>query len=688
MSRSVYIASAEGETGKSTVALGLLDLLTRRVGRVGVFRPVSRGGQHDVVVEMLLAHPGIDQELSTAMGVSYDDLHADRSAAHAEIVRRFAELSRSFDALVVVGSDYTDVSTQSELEFNAQIAANLGAPVVLVVSGLHRGPAEIRAASDRASAELSAGYARPVAVIANRVQPDAVDATRAALNVGSDLPAGVIPEIPLLVAPTVQALQDACGGRLLRGNPEWLRRECLGFVVAAMSLANVLVRLHEDVTVIAPGDRTDLLPGLLLAHQSGTFPHLSAIVLTGGYLPPEPIQRLIAGVQQDLPIIVSDHDTYETASMLSGVRGALSAQSPVKVETALRAFAECVDGPGLLAAMEVDDAGATTPLMFQFRLIERARQSRRRIVLPEGDDERILRASASLLRLGVADLTLLGEETAIRAKASALGVDIAAAQVLSPTDPESVERFAVEYTRVRAHKGMTVDRARSIVTDVSFFGTMMVHLGLADGMVSGATHTTAHTIRPSFEIIKTVPGTDTVSSVFLMCLADHVSVYGDCAVVPDPTAQQLADIAISSADTAARFGIDPRIALLSYSTGTSGAGEDVDKVRQATELVRSRRADLLVEGPIQFDAAVDPAVARAKLPESAVAGRATVLIFPDLNTGNNTYKAVQRTAGAVAIGPVLQGLNKPVNDLSRGALVADIVNTVAITAIQAAGSGS
>ncbi len=528
---------------------------------------------------MLLAHPGIDQELSTAMGVSYDDLHADRSAAHAEIVRRFAELSRSFDALVVVGSDYTDVSTQSELEFNAQIAANLGAPVVLVVSGLHRGPAEIRAASDRASAELSAGYARPVAVIANRVQPDAVDATRAALSVGSDLPAGVIPEIPLLVAPTVQALQDACGGRLLRGNPDWLRRECLGFVVAAMSLANVLVRLHEDVTVIAPGDRTDLLPGLLLAHQSGTFPHLSAIVLTGGYLPPEPIQRLIAGVQQDLPIIVSDHDTYETASMLSGVRGALSARSPVKVETALRVFAECVDGPGLLAAMEVDDAGVTTPLMFQFRLIERARQSRRRIVLPEGDDERILRASASLLRLGVADLTLLGEETAIRAKASTLGVDIAAAQVLSPTDPESVERFAVEYTRVRAHKGMTVDRARSIVTDVSYFGTMMVHLGLADGMVSGATHTTAHTIRPSFEIIKTVPGTDTVSSVFLMCLADHVSVYGDCAVVPDPTAQQLADIAISSADTAARFGIEPRIALLSYSTGTSGAGEDVDKVR-------------------------------------------------------------------------------------------------------------
>jgi phosphate acetyltransferase len=685
MSSSVYIASAEGETGKSTVALGLLDLLTRRVGRVGVFRPVTRGGATDVVVEMLLSHPGIDQNVGDAIGVSYDELHADRSAAHAEIVRRFAELSRSYDAIVVVGSDYTDVSTQSELEFNAQIAANLGAPVVLVISGVHRSPAEIRAASDRARAELSAGYAHPVAVIANRVNAEAVEATRAALNADSAVPAGVIPEIPLLIAPTVGALLQACGGRLLRGNPDWLRRESLGFVVAAMSLANVLIRLHEDVVVIAPGDRTDLLPGLLLAHQSGTFPHLSAIVLTGGYLPPDPIQKLIAGVQQDLPIIVSEHDTYETASLLSNVRGRLSADSPVKVETALRAFAECVDGPGLLAALDVDDEGVTTPLMFQFRLIERARRQRRRIVLPEGEDDRILRASASLLRLGVADLTLLGAETTIRARASALGVDIAAAQVLSPTDPDLVERFAVEYARVRAHKGMTVDRARSIVTDVSYFGTLMVHLGLADGMVSGAAHTTAHTIRPAFEIIKTVPGTDTVSSVFLMCLADHVSVYGDCAVVPDPTAEQLADIAASSADTAARFGVEPRVAMLSYSTGSSGAGEGVDKVRRATELVRSRRPELAVEGPIQFDAAVDPEVAKTKLPDSLVAGRATVLIFPDLNTGNNTYKAVQRTAGAVAIGPVLQGLNKPVNDLSRGALVADIVNTVAITAIQAAG---
>ena len=356
------------------------------------------------------------------------------------------------------------------------------------------------------------------------------------------------------------------------------------------------------------------------------------------------------------------------------------------MDIALRVFAESVDTDALLAVIDAGRSDATTPLMFQFRLIDRARQDRRHIVLPEGTDDRILEATDSLLRLGVADITILGDENLVRTRAATLGLTIAEATVISPKDPELVERFAQEYFRLRQHKGMTLEKAREVVTDVSYFGTMMVHLGLADGMVSGAAHTTAHTIRPSFEIVKTVPGTKTVSSVFLMCLSDRVLVYGDCAVIPDPTVEQLADIAISSAATAAQFGVDPRVAMLSYSTGSSGTGADVDKVRAATEIVKERRPDLQVEGPIQYDAAVDPSVAASKLPNSAVAGKATVLIFPDLNTGNNTYKAVQRSAGAVAIGPVLQGLNKPVNDLSRGALVVDIVNTVVITAIQAQAS--
>jgi phosphate acetyltransferase len=318
-------------------------------------------------------------------------------------------------------------------------------------------------------------------------------------------------------------------------------------------------------------------------------------------------------------------------------------------------------------------------------LLNRARSDRKHIVLPEGNDDRILKAAGRLLQRKVTDLTILGDETQIRSRAAELGVDLSQAVVLDPQTSELCDQFAQQYAALRSHKGITVEQARETIHDVSYFGTMLVHNNMVDGMVSGARHTTAHTIRPAFEIIKTTEGVSTVSSIFLMCLADEVLAYGDCAIVPDPTAEQLADIAISSARTAAQFGITPRVAMLSYSTGTSGTGADVEKVRKATELVRSRDPGLLVEGPIQYDAAVEPSVAATKMPDSLVAGHATVLIFPDLNTGNNTYKAVQRSAGAIAIGPVLQGLNKPVNDLSRGALVEDIVNTVAITAIQAQG---
>jgi phosphate acetyltransferase len=467
------------------------------------------------------------------------------------------------------------------------------------------------------------------------------------------------------------------------GSQTWMDREALEVIVAAMSLPHVLDRLAPDVAVIAASDRTDLIPGLMLAHQSGTFPALAGILLTGGYEMPETIRRLSEGVQQDLPIALTELGTFTTAERVVRVRGPITKDSSRKIETARRVFAEQVDEKALLAAIDVSGSEVRTPLMFEYQLMGRARADRQRIVLPESEDDRILEATAILLRRGVADLTLLGDENKVHARASALGLDLDEVSIVSPFDADLVEKFAAAYAEARAHKGMTVERAREIVTDISYFGTMMVHLGLADGMVSGAVNTTAHTIRPALEFVKTKPGVNTVSSVFLMCLADRVLVYGDCAVIPEPTTEQLADIAISSAETAQQFGIEPRVAMLSYSTGTSGTGADVEKVRAATALVAERAPDLLLEGPIQYDAAVDPEVARTKLPDSSVAGRATVFIFPDLNTGNNTYKAVQRSANAVAIGPVLQGLRKPVNDLSRGALISDIVNTVAITAVQA-----
>ncbi len=681
----MYVASPEGLTGKSAVALGLLDALTREVGSVGVFRPLttaSAEGDVDLIVDLLVSQPGIDQTYDEAIGVTYEAARDDVDEALHVIVERFGQLADRFDVIVVLGSDYTDVSTGTELSFNAKIAANLGSPVVLVVHGRERTPDQIVSAAESAITELRANHAHTVAVIANRVDEAEIPAITRALDT-IPLVTAALPERAALSAPTFRALVEAGAGHLVLGNDAWMDREALGIIVAAMSLPNVLARLGPDVAVIAPSDRTDLIPGLMLAHQSGTFPTLAGILLTGGYEIPETISRLSEGVQQDLPIALTDDGTFTTAERLMRVRGPMHKGSTNKIETARRIFAEGVDQEALLAAINVSASEVRTPLMFEYQLMERARADRQRIVLPESTDDRILEAASILLRRGVADLILLGEENKVRVRASALGLDIDEATIISPTDPAYVERFAAAYTEARAHKGMTIERAREIITDVSYFGTMMVHLGLADGMVSGAVNTTAHTIRPALEFVKTKPGVGTVSSVFLMCLADRVLVYGDCAVIPEPTTEQLADIAVSSSQTARQFGIDPRVAMLSYSTGSSGSGAEVEKVRAATALVAERAPELALEGPIQYDAAVDPEVARTKLPGSDVAGRATVFIFPDLNTGNNTYKAVQRSAHAVAIGPVLQGLRKPVNDLSRGALVEDIVNTVAITAVQA-----
>ncbi|WP_024287042.1 phosphate acetyltransferase [Cellulomonas sp. KRMCY2] len=682
MARSIYITSAEGDTGKSTIALGVLDLLTRSALRVGVFRPVARStDQNDYVLELLLAHDGVDLTYEQCVGVTYEEVHADPEAALSRIVSRYHEVDRQCDVVVIVGTDYTDVAGPTELSYNARIAVNLGAPVLLVVRGAGRRPDEVRQIVDVCLSELRTQHAEVIGVVANRCAPEELVTVRAAM--GTDLPTWSLPEDLLLSAPTVRALMEAVGGRLAAGDEELLSREALDLLVGAMSVEHLLEKLTDGAVIITPGDRSDILLGLLMAHAADGFPSLAGIILNGGFYPPSAIARLVNGLGQRLPIIRTDLGTFRTASRAAATRGRLSADSQRKVDTALALFDKHVDGTTLLARLDVSRPTVVTPLMFEYELLDRARNDRKHIVLPEGNDDRILRAASTLLRREVAQLTILGNETTIRARATELGLDISGAAVVDPKDGALFDRFALEYTELRKHKGMTVERAKEIVGSVSYFGTMMVQLGLADGMVSGAMHTTAHTIKPAFEIIKTAPGVSIVSSVFLMCLEDRVLVYGDCAVNPDPTAEQLADIAISSAETAVQFGIEPRIAMLSYSTGESGTGVDVDKVRAATALVRQRRPDLSVEGPIQYDAAVDASVARAKMPESSVAGRATVFIFPDLNTGNNTYKAVQRSAGAVAIGPVMQGLRKPVNDLSRGALVQDIVNTVAITAIQA-----
>ena len=686
MGTSIYLAGTEARSGKSAVAVGILNQLSRRAGRVGVFRPIVRAGQPDELVATLLAQLPAEVDPATACGVTYDDLHESPERAMGVIVDRFHEVARDHDTVLVVGSDFTDVAAPTEFSVNAAVAANLGARMLLVVPSVGRDPEDVATTAEMAVAAARTSHATVIGVVANQVDPARLEATsaRVAQRV-SPLPVHVLPETPLLRAPTMRDLMTVGEGTLVHGDPAFLDRECLGMVVGAMTMPHVPDRLIEGGVVIVPGDRDDVVLGTLLAHRSSTFPSLSGIVLNGGFPLPQQVERLIEGLDLKLPVIAVATGTMTTATRLGAARGRITVGSTRKIDAAVALVEQGVDAEALVGQLGDPGGDTVTPLMFEHQLAEDARASGAHIVLPEGTEPRILRAADAVLARGLARLTLLGQEAAVREVAADLGVDVSKADVVDPQTSELRERFAQEYARLRAHKGVTLDQARDRVLDPSYFGTMMVHLGLADGMVSGSITTTAQTIRPALEVVRTQPDVSVVSSVFLMCLADRVLVYGDCAVNPDPTAEQLADIAISSARTAQRFGIEPRVAMLSYSTGESGTGTDVEKVRAATAFVRQRAPELLVEGPIQYDAAVDPDVARTKLGGSPVAGRATVLVFPDLNTGNNTYKAVQRSASAVAIGPVLQGLNRPVNDLSRGALVRDIVNTIAITAVQAAG---
>jgi len=680
---SIYVTSPEGDTGKSTIALGVVHRLAASVAKVGVFRPIKRLGEdRDYILELLLSQATAGLPYEQCVGVSYQQLHDDQEAAIGEIVDRYHAVADQCDAVVIVGSDYTDVATPTELSVNARIAVNLGAPVVLAVRAKARTPDEVAQVVELCLAELAAQHAHTAAVVANRCDPPEMPAVAKALERFAPH-TYVLPDVPLLVAPTVADLRGAVNGTLISGDEALLAREVMSVLVAGMTAEHVLERLSDGAAVITPGDRSDVVLAVASAHAAEGFPSLSCVILNGG-LPLHPsIAALVSGLGLRLPMVATTLGTYETASAVASARGRVTMSSTRKIDTALALMERYVDVGDLLAQLSIPIPTVMTPQMFTYQLVEWARRDRKRIVLPEGYDDRILRAAGRLLRRRVADLTILGDEARIRSRAAELGVDLSAAELLNPKDSELCDKFAEQYAEMRKHKGVTLERAREIMADGSYFGTMLVHNGIVDGMVSGAAHTTAHTVRPAFEIIRTKPDVSTVSSVFFMCLADRVLTYGDCAIVPEPTTEQLADIAISSARTAEQFGIEPRVAMLSYSTGTSGTGAEVEKVREATKLVRNREPNLLVDGPIQYDAAVDPTVAATKMPDSPVAGRATVLIFPDLNTGNNTYKAVQRSAGAIAIGPVLQGLNKPVNDLSRGALVEDIVHTVAITAIQA-----
>ncbi|WP_030885593.1 phosphate acetyltransferase [Streptomyces sp. NRRL S-1868] len=702
MARSVYVTGIGRGDGRQVVELGVMELLTRQVDRVGVFRPLVHDGP-DRLYDLLRSRYRLGQPAASVFGMGYEEAAALQAESGTDelisrLVDRYHAVADDYEAVLVLGTDFADTGLPAELALNARLANEFGASVIPVVAARDQSPeavvAEVRNAH-HAYASLGTDL---IAMVANRVgDPEAADAVRA-LAERLPEPVFVLPEEPALAAPTVTQIKELMDAEVLLGDAAGLARDVRGLVFGGAHLPAFLPALTEGCMVITPGDRSDLIIGSLAAHSAGS-PALAGVLLTLGEHPGEQTLALASRLAPGTPVLAVPDGSMPTADRLLGLEGKLTAATPRKAEIALGLFETHVDTGLLTERLSVVRGERVTPMMFEHELVERSRTARRHIVLPEGQEERVLRAAEVLLRRNICDLTLLGEPAVVRKRAAELGIGLellgddelpasgggAVARIVDPLTSPLRERFAATYAELRAHKGVSYELAHDIVSDVSYFGTLMVQEGLADGMVSGAVHSTAATVRPAFEIIKTKPDADIVSSVFFMCLADRVLVYGDCAVVPDPDAEQLADIAIQSATTAARFGVEPRIAMLSYSTGTSGSGADVDKVRRATELVRERRPDLLTEGPIQYDAAVDPQVAATKLPTSRVAGRATVLVFPDLNTGNNTYKAVQRSAGAVAVGPVLQGLRKPVNDLSRGALVQDIVNTVAITAVQAQG---
>ncbi|MFJ7625538.1 phosphate acetyltransferase [Streptomyces sp. NPDC097595] len=688
MTRSVYVTGIDRGDGRQVVDLGVMELLTRQVDRVGVFRPLVHDDP-DRLFELLRARYRLSQDPGTVYGMDYHEASAIQAEQGTDelvslLVERFHRVAVDYEVVLVLGTDYAGTQLPDELALNARLANEFGASVIAVVGGQDQNAESVRAETRNAYRAYSGLGCDVLAMIVNRVAPADRDVVAERLAATLPVPCSVLPDEPALSAPTVAQITAALGGTVLLGDDSGLARDALDFVFGGAMLPNLLKALTPGCMVVTPGDRADLVIGSLAAHSAGT-PPIAGVLLTLDERPGEEILTLAARLAPGTPVVSVAGGSFPTAAELFALEGRLNAATPRKAETALGLFERHVDTAALLDRVSVARSGRVTPMMFEHELLEQARADRRRVVLPEGTEERVLRAADVLMRRDVCDLTLLGDPDTIRKKAADLGIDLAETQLIDPQTSELRQSFAERYAQLRAHRGVTVELAYDVVSDVNYFGTLMVQEGLADGMVSGAVHSTAATIRPAFEIIKTKPDASIVSSVFFMCLADKVLVYGDCAVNPDPDAEQLADIAVQAAATAARFGVDPRIAMLSYSTGTSGTGADVDKVREATDRVRGSRPDLRIEGPIQYDAAVEPSVAATKLPESEVAGQATVLIFPDLNTGNNTYKAVQRSAGAVAVGPVLQGLRKPVNDLSRGALVQDIVNTVAITAIQAQG---
>jgi phosphate acetyltransferase len=694
MSKAIYVATVESDSGKSLISLGLLRMMLTKSTKVGYFRPIINEFDNN----------GYDEHTNTAINffnleTNYKDCFAYKQSEVVallsegkedeviqKVIEKYKKLEANYDYVLVEGTDFSGEGGIIELDINLMIAKNLNIPALIVGSGNGKKKKDFINTMQLSYNSFISKEVDVIGIVANKIEEDEVNYIREELikSFPEQLQIDIIPKIDFLAFPTVKEVVQSLKGRVLFGT-QFLDNAIGSYSTGAMQLRNYLTRIKENALVITPGDRADIILGALQANASKNYPKIAGIILTGTIIPEESILKLIEGVQSTVPIVSVDGGTFGISNKIGAVKSKIYATHNKKILLSLDTFDTYVNAEGLTNILTSYQSNKLTPSMFQYNLLQKARIIKKHIVLPEGEDERILRAAARLQMLNIVDLTLLGDQNTIQLKCDQIGlqINLDALNILNPEDSIYNKDFATTLFEARKHKGMSEATANDLVHDVSYFGTLMILNGLADGMVSGAIHTTMHTIKPALQLIKTKPGVSVVSSVFFMCLSDRVSVMGDCAVNPNPNAEQLSEIAISSAASAEAFGIEAKVAMLSYSSGSSGKGEEVEKVRKATELAKAKKPNLQIEGPIQYDAAVDMSVAKTKMPNSEVAGQASVLIFPDLNTGNNTYKAIQRETGALAIGPMLQGLNKPVNDLSRGCTVDDIFNTVLLTAIQA-----
>jgi phosphate acetyltransferase len=685
--KTIFVSSTQKGSGSIIVTMGLMQILKSKIRSVGFFRPiVNDTPENDNDISFMLDYFKLKQTYDESYAFSKNEFEAmmadgKLSEAIEHIIAKVNNLKDKKDFVLIEGIPKAELSNSLVFDVNLELAKNLDADFISIINARNKTIEEISNEITIESDSMKTHSVREFMMFINRIDPENMLQLEA--NCAKD-DMYLMPEEPELELVTIREIAEQLEAKTVFGTTKDLRRVVSSNIVAAMQSEHYIEKIEEKSMIIVPGDRSDVILSTVLALYSKNYPNAAGIIITGGLRIADSIKKLLNGLDSfSLPILSTTLDTYQTATKISEIRAKISSLSERKIALGMGLFFDVVDAQKFFIKLNTTTEHNMTPAMFEYNLFEKAHRNKKTIVLPESCDERILRSTEIILRRGIANIILLGNKEQIKHKAGVLGLNLSKAQIIDPNESELTEQFAQEFYELRKQKGLQIEAARDAMAHVSYFGTMLVYKGLADGMVSGAIHTTADTIRPALQIIKTKPGISIVSSVFFMCLDTKVLVYGDCAVNQNPNENELAQIAISSAQTAKSFGIEPKIAMLSYSTGSSGSGEDVIKVRNATEIAKQIDQNLQIEGPIQYDAATDIDVAKTKLPNSKVAGYANVLIFPDLNTGNNTYKAVQRSSGAIAVGPVLQGLNKPINDLSRGCLVADIVNTVAITAIQA-----